>query len=115
MYKFAYADILDEAGSSSREREREALDYAMDLLVQAKASGTESREMRSALLTVQKLWRFFIADLADSQNELPQALRVNLASLGLWIIQEADRILNDPSRDVSLLIDVNKTIRDGLK
>ena len=115
MYKFAYAEILDEAGSTSREREREALDHAMDLLADAKAAGPDSKEMRTALLTVQKLWRFFIADLADTQNELPQALRVNLASLGLWIIQEADRILNDPSRDVGLLIDVNKTIRDGLK
>ncbi|WP_454916044.1 flagellar biosynthesis regulator FlaF [Xanthobacter sediminis] len=115
MYKFAYAEILDEAGATGREREREALDYTMDLLVQAQTLGPDSPELRSALLTTQKLWRFFIADLADSQNELPQALRVNLASLGLWIIQEADRVLVDPSRDVSLLIDVNRAIRDGLK
>jgi flagellar biosynthesis activator protein FlaF len=115
MYKFAYAEILDEAGSAGRDRERQAFDHVMDLLTEAQASGADSPELRSALLTVQKLWRFLISDLADSQNELPQTLRVNLASLGLWIIQEADRILNDPSRDISLLVDVNRSIRDGLK
>ncbi|MFG1296616.1 flagellar biosynthesis regulator FlaF [Xanthobacter variabilis] len=115
MYKFAYAEILDEAGTSGRERERQAFDMAMDLLVQAQAAGPGTPEMRTALLTVQKMWRFFIADIADAQNELPETLRVNLASLGLWIIQEADRILSDPTRDVALLIDVNRTIRDGLK
>jgi len=115
MYKFAYAEILDEAGTTGREREREALDYTMDLLVQAQGLGPDAPELRSALLTTQKLWRFFIADLADSQNELPQELKVNLASLGLWVIQEADRILVDPTRDITLLIDVNRAIRDGLK
>ena len=115
MYKFAYAEILDEAGTAGRDRERMAFDQAIDMVLQAKSGVPDAPDMRSALLAMQKLWRFFIADLADSQNELPQTLRVNLASLGLWIIQEADRILVDPSRDVSLLIDVNRTIRDGLK
>lgn len=115
MFNIAYAEILDEAGSSGRERERQAFDQVMELLLQAQASGPDSAEMRSALLMVQKLWRFLIADLADAQNELPQALRVNLASLGLWIIQEADRILNDSTRDLGLLLEVNRTIRDGLK
>ncbi|MGR7994628.1 flagellar biosynthesis regulator FlaF [Xanthobacter sp. ZOL 2024] len=113
MYKFAYAEILDESATLSRERERLALDHAVDLL--ERATGAAAPERQAALLTLQKLWSFFIADLADGHNELPQALKADLASLGLWVIQEADRALNEQAHPLRGLIDVNRAIRDGLK
>lgn len=115
MYKFAYAEILDESASLSRERERLAFDTAVELLERVAGLPDSAAERIEALTSVQKLWGFLIADLADSQNELPQALKANLASLGLWVIQEADELLNARKQSFTGIIEVNRTIRDGLK
>ena len=56
-----------------------------------------------------------ISDLADANNELPRELRGTLASLGLWVIQECDRLISGTGGDIPMLIDVNRAIRDGLK
>ena len=41
-------------------------------------------------------------------------LKQDLISIGIWTIAESDRILSDSSKSFSTLIDINKTIRDGL-
>lgn len=115
MYRYSYAEILDESASLNRERERLALDRAVVLLVEAQAAGAGSREMLGAAAYAQKLWSFLIADLADPHNELPKELRAQLASIGLWVLQETDKLIAGTGGDVPALIDVNRAIRDGLK
>lgn len=115
MYRFSYAEILDESASLNREREGLALDHAIELLVLAQAAGRGSNEVMAAMVYLQRLWSFFIADLADNDNALPRDLRASLASLGLWVIQESDKVLAGSSGDLTQLIDVNRMIRDGLK
>ena len=70
--------------------------------------------MTEAVTYVQKLWTFFIESLADPGNELAASLKQDLISIGLWAIAESDRVLTDPAKGFTALIDVNKTIRDGL-
>ena len=80
----------------------------------AEGKGAQAPEATEAVPYVQKLWTFFIENLTDPHNELLAALKHDLISIGLWTIAEADRVLADPSKGFSALIDVNKTIRDGL-
>lgn len=115
MYRFSYADILDESATLNRERERLALDKAVELLTLAANAEPGSREVMAAVAYLQKLWGFFIADLADANNELPRELRASLASLGLGVIQECDRLISGTGGSIGLLIDINTAIRDGLK
>lgn len=115
MYRFSYAEILDESATLNRERERLALDQAVELLTLADKAEPGSREVLAAASYVQKLWGFFISDLADANNELPRELRATLASLGLWVIQECDRLTTATGGSIPMLIDVNSAIRDGLK
>jgi len=115
MYTFSYAEILDESGDESRGREQLALDDALELLTVAESRGPQSPEALEAIRYIQKLWNFLISDLADPQNALTEQLRADLISIGIWVIREADRILNDPTRTFAALIEVNRTIRDGLK
>ena len=115
MYRFSYAEILDESATLNRERERLALDQAVELLTLAAKAEPGSREVLAAVAYLQKLWGFFISDLADANNELPRDLRATLASLGLWVIQECDRVISGSGGNISLLIEVNTAIRDGLK
>ncbi|WP_026379071.1 flagellar biosynthesis regulator FlaF [Afifella pfennigii] len=115
MYTFSYAEILNESGDQSREREQLALDEALQLLSVADTRGPNSPEAIEAIRYIQKLWNFLIADLADPQNGLAEQLRADLISIGIWVIREADRVLNDPSRTFKALIEVNQSIRNGLR
>jgi flagellar protein FlaF len=115
MYKFSYAEILEERQDVQRSREQLALDHAIELLTAAEARGPRSPEAMAALVYIQKLWNFLIADLANPNNSLGDTLRADLISIGIWVIREADRVLADASKTFAALIEVNKTIRDSLK
>jgi len=114
MYKMSYAEIMDDDARAARRREQMAIDHAIDLMSAAEAKGARSPEADEAVLYVQKLWTFFIESLTDPHNDLAASLKNDLIGIGLWTIAEADRILADPSKSFAALIDVNKTIRDGL-
>lgn len=114
MYKFSYAEILDDGGQEARGREQLALDHAIELLNVASTSGINSPEALTAINYIQNLWSFLIEDLANPENALAAQLRADLISIGLWVIREADRVLRDPSKTFAALIEVNKSIRQGL-
>ena len=92
MYQFSYAEVLDETPRGARERERQAIERSIELLEAAEKSGVRSREAIEAVLFVRRLWGVLIEDLADPENDLPQALRADLISIGLWIMREAEQI-----------------------
>ncbi len=117
MYKMSYAEIMESGAHAAREREKAALDRAIALLTAAEAKATEATEatdVADAVVYVQKLWTFFIENLSDPRNELNDALKRDLIAIGVWAVAESDRILANPSKSFSALIDVNKMIRDGL-
>ncbi|BAF86648.1 MULTISPECIES: flagellar biosynthesis regulator FlaF [Azorhizobium] len=115
MYKFSYAEILEDSSTESRARERDAFDRALELLVSAESAGLDTPECRAAMLFLQRLWGLLIRDLTDANNELAPELRADLVSIGLWNIREADRVLEQSSSNFSGLININRTIRDGLQ
>ncbi len=114
MYKMSYAEIMEGNAQSQRESEKAALDRAIALMTAAGAKDNASTEVTDAVAYVQKLWMFFIENLSDPRNELDDALKRDLVAIGVWAVAESDRILADPSKSFSALIDVNKMIRDGL-
>jgi flagellar biosynthesis activator protein FlaF len=114
MYKMSYAEIMEGSARAAREREKAALDRAIALMTAAEAKATSSADVTDAVAYVQKLWTFFIENLADPRNELNDTLKRDLIAIGVWAVAESDRILANPSKSFSALIDVNKMIRDGL-
>jgi flagellar protein FlaF len=115
MYKLSYAEIMEADPREARAREQDALDRAIELMKLAEATGNDSPQAVEAVNYLQKLWTFFIQNLTDPNNELAGDLKGDLISIGIWAIAEADRVLADKSKGFGALIDVNKTIRDGLK
>ncbi|MFC4173650.1 flagellar biosynthesis regulator FlaF [Microvirga sp. GCM10011540] len=115
MYRFSYAEILEDAPSECRQHERMAFDRAIELLKVASGTGAKSPEGSEAISFVQRLWNILIDDLLSSENGLPDALKAELISIGLWIMKEADLISQGRSENFSALIDINIMIRDGLK
>ncbi|MCB5177730.1 flagellar biosynthesis regulator FlaF [Microvirga lenta] len=115
MYRFSYAEILEDASNECREREKMAFDRAIDLLRAAVSKGAKSSEGAEAISFVQRLWGILIEDLLGPENGLPETLRAELVSIGLWIMKETDLIRQGRSENFSALIDINTMIRDGLK
>ena len=67
-----------------------------------------------SLLYVRRLWTIFIEDLAHPENGLPEKLRADIISIGLWVVKESDRLREEKSNDVMQLVEINRLIRDAL-
>ncbi len=115
MYQFSYAEILEDNAQDARARERQAMQRAIDLLEVGMKKGVRSMEAAEALTYVNQLWRIFIEDLAKPENDLPETLRADLISIGLWITNEVHRIRLGKSENFDGLIEICSIIRDGLK
>ena len=115
MYRFSYAEVLEEMPQTARERERIAIEQSIDLLKAAEAKGNASRECVDALYFLRRLWSYLIEDLAKPGNDLPKTLRADLISVGLWIMREAEQVRLGQSSNFKGLIDVSKLIAEGLR
>ncbi|WP_029030044.1 flagellar biosynthesis regulator FlaF [Salinarimonas rosea] len=115
MYQFSYAEIVEDTFSDTRAREREAVEQAIALLRRAQDAGATSRETVEALHFTRQLWAILIEDLASAENDLPQKLRADLISIGLWVMREAEAIRMGQTDDFSAIIEVNQTIAEGLR
>jgi flagellar protein FlaF len=114
MYQFPYAEVLDETPQGARAREREAIDRSIELLQAAEKAGPQSRESIDALHFLRRLWSLLLEDLAKPENDLPEQLRADLISIGLWVMREAEEIRLERSTNFKGIIEVSENIRDGL-
>jgi flagellar protein FlaF len=115
MYKFYYGEVLDESPKEARERERSALERSIELLQIAEQKGTTAPEAVEALHFVRRLWGIFLEDLAKPENGLPQKLRADLVSIGLWVMREAEEVRQGRSKDFKGLVEISRTIAEGLR
>lgn len=114
MYQFTYAEVVDDSPQEMRAREHDALERAVTLLEAANEAGAQSREAGEALTYVCKLWTIFLDDLVAQGNDLPEELRAQLISIGIWIIKEVERLRTGATNSFAELVEINAIIRDGL-
>jgi flagellar protein FlaF len=114
MYQFTYAEVVEDSPLEMRARERDALDRAVDLLREAEKAGPGSAEARDALVYTRRLWTLFLEDLTSNGNDLPEALRAQLISIGIWVLKEIERLRTGGARSFVDLVEINAIIRDGL-
>jgi flagellar protein FlaF len=115
MYQFSYAEVLEETPQTARQRERHAIEHSIQLLLAAEKAGVRSREAVEALHFVPRLWSVLIEDLAKTENDLPQQLRADLISIGLWIMRESEEIRQGRSENFEGIIQVTRAIAEGLQ
>ena len=115
MYQFAYADIQTDSVADARDREKQVLSRSIDLLVEAREAGVPSVKSIEAIYFMNRVWNAFIEDLGSAENALPQELRANLISIGLWLLREGEEIRQGRSDNYEGLIEVSQIIRDGLQ
>ena len=115
MYQHSYAEALEDDQTAARRAEAQALDKAVRLLMAADAVPHPSREGVDALYFTRQLWTAFITELAAPDNALPNQVRANLISIGIWIMKEADAIRLGSSTNYAGIADICAIIRDGLR
>ncbi len=115
MYQFSYAETLEDNPQDSRNRERQALDRAIELMEIARPKGRNSRESIEAIHYVRKLWMILIEDLVNPENDLPDVVKADLISIGIWVTKETDLIGAGKSESFDCLIEICGIVRDGLK
>ncbi len=115
MYQLSYAENAMESQRDCRDRERRALEHAIALFEKAMAAGPRSPAAEEALSFACTLWKALIEDLIAPENDLPDMLRADLVSVGVWIIKEANSIRSGQSQSFRGLIEVCSMISDGLK
>lgn len=114
MYNASYAEVLDDAGSDARSHEREAMRQAITLLDTAAEKGPRSREAVDALFFTRRLWTIVLEDLASQENGLPDTLKANLFSIGIWVLKEIDAIRLEQSENFKGISDICRIIEEGL-
>jgi flagellar protein FlaF len=115
MYQFSYADIQTDSVADAKDRERQLLTRSIDMLIAARAVGSDSMEAIEALHFMNRVWTSFMEDLGSQENALPHELRANLISIGLWLLREAEDLRQGRSDNFDGLIEVSQIIRDGIQ
>lgn len=110
----SYDTEIEDSGREARSREKRALNHGIRMLQKMQAGELSLPEQTDAFLYIRDLWAFFIQDLSNSRNGLPEQLRGQLISIGLWIVKEAERNREGQLSDVEDLVAVNVAIRDSL-
>ncbi|WP_114943989.1 flagellar biosynthesis regulator FlaF [Microvirga calopogonii] len=115
MYRFSYAEVVEDAPRECRQREYEIFGQAIGFLKAADGLPSNSPEMNHAVEFLQRLWTVFVKDLAHPDNELPDKLKAQLISIGFWVMRETGRIACGEHNNLTALIDINSMIQEGLK
>lgn len=115
MYRFSYAEIVEDASNECRQREYDLFGRAVQLMKAAEGMPSRSLEMLEAVTFLQRLWAALIEDLNYPDNGLPDKLRAQLISIGFWILRETDCIVRGEHNNLTALIDVNTMIQEGLR
>jgi len=114
MYQHSYTEVLEDDQQKARRTEAQALDQVVGLLRQADTLPSPSIVGVRAQHLTRELWVVFMTELASSENALPDVLRANLISIGIWILKELDAIRLGRSTNYAGVADICAIVRDGL-
>ena len=115
MYQKAYQEIAGDDFTAERANEAMALDHAIGMMREGEQQGMDSLEAVKARHFTNRLWFYFLDDLTSPENGLPDQLKANLISIGIWVINELERIEKGEKQSFADIMDIMGMIRDGLK
>ena len=114
MYQLQYADIQEDDVVDAKTRERQLFERSIRLLEGARDNASDTRLAVEATHFTQRLWSALLNDLAQVDNQLPQELRANLISIGIWVLKENEKIRQGQSNDFDGIIDISEMIMGGI-
>lgn len=111
----AYARVSTTT-ASPREIEAQALLKAanklQDIMTNPDTTGERTTE---ALLFNRKLWSIFVGEAMRDDNPQPQAIRQNIANIGVFVLSQTAALQLNPQREqFKSLIEINRNLAAGL-
>lgn len=111
----AYGKVAKQT-SSPRELEANLLLKAAARM-QALSDGWETSkgQVNDVLLYNRKLWSIFLSSVTRADNPLPNAVRQNVANLGVFVMSQTHSLMAEPKREkLGALISINRELAAGL-
>ncbi|ADZ69951.1 Flagellar protein FlaF [Polymorphum gilvum SL003B-26A1] len=85
-------------------------------LIKDEWDGSSFAEKDDALAYNRKLWTVLVTSATGAESHLPQDLKNNLASLGVFVFKHTINVLIDPAPEkLDTLIFINRSIAEGLR
>ena len=76
---------------------------------------SENRDLEAALAYNRKLWTILATSATDIDSPLPSDLKRNIALIAIFVFNRSLDLIMEPNQgDLTALIDINKTIAQGL-
>ncbi|MGE0233170.1 MAG: flagellar biosynthesis regulator FlaF [Hyphomicrobiaceae bacterium] len=114
MLNSQYAEFQQDDQTEAREHERLAIDHSIVLMECAEGEARTPADVANAILFASRLWTVLIEDLASPENGLPNDIRAQIISIGIWILREIEGIRSGQNRSFADIIMVSKAIKEGL-
>ena len=114
MYTSYYAESSELSGCCQKSNEVEAINHLVASLKDAKIQGIQSPVGVKALYQTNLVWSYLLEDLCKPENALPDQLKADLVSIGIFILKEVGRLRQNEDGNIDTLIDLNAMISTGL-
>lgn len=73
-------------------------------------------EKDDVLVYNRKLWTILVTSATSVESELPQDIKNNIASLGVFVFKQTMAIItSDDVTKIGVLININRAIAEGLR
>ena len=100
-------------GRDPRETEYQLFAQVTSALIKAQKIGEKGQELFNALDWNRRMWSVLSTDCGAPGNQLPKELRAGILSLSIWVSKHTSLVIRG-NESVEPLIDINKTIMEGL-
>ena len=105
---------VQQTTESPRNSEYRLFGSVTSALIDAQKLDRLDKGLIHALDWNRRMWSALASDCAGDGNGLPEQLRAQIISISIWVSKYSSDIMKD-NGDVEDLIDINKTIMEGLK
>ena len=109
----AYQSAAQQAEAPRSVEYRLFADVTRALITASQAEATDIQGRMAALDWNRRLWSVLSTDCAQPQNGLPDAVRANIISLGMWVNRHTSAVMT-AGETFEPLIEVNRNIMQGL-
>jgi flagellar protein FlaF len=112
----AYQQVAKRTGNP-RDLEANLLSRSAADLQRIRENWDEARDQLSTALTFnRRLWNVFINSATSNDNPLPQAVRQNVANLGIFVMKHTIKTEAKPeAKKLDVLIRINRELAAGLR
>jgi flagellar biosynthesis activator protein FlaF len=104
---------IQKTAESPRAMERRLISEITGEMIAAQNAGFRGAALMESLHRNREMWNAFSDACLASGNGLPAGLRASIVSIGMWVGRYTSEVATGKG-DMQDLIDVNKSIMEGL-